>query len=82
MSSPPKLFTNLLKYMFKRINIENLGININGDLVLITDNFKNERAEPGIRRGWAENQNEGCYICFVILNTETAYSGVDNRLST
>ena len=49
----PKLFTNLLEYMFKRTNIENLGININGeklshlrfadDLVLFADNFKDAK---------------------------------------
>lgn len=43
----PKLFTNLLEYMFKSIDLENLGININGenlthlrfadDIVLIAD---------------------------------------------
>lgn len=45
----PKLFTTLLEYMFKRIKIENYGININGeklshlrfadDLVLVADGF-------------------------------------------
>lgn len=41
----PKLFTNLLEYTFKRINIENVAININGqlrfadDLVLIANKF-------------------------------------------
>jgi len=46
----PKLFTNLLEYMFKRTNIENLGINIKGekhshlrfayDLILIINDLK------------------------------------------
>lgn len=57
--------------MFKRINIESLGISISrenlsrlrfaNDLILITDNLKRSKrdaksAEPSIQRGWTEHQ--------------------------
>lgn len=66
----PKLFTNLLEYMFKKVNFENMGININGenlnhlrfadDIVLISDGL--DKAQEMLTRLTCASRGVGLKI--------------------